>query len=522
MTDEKRIGDHLVDAGIITRDALEEVLRRRPAAGGERRLLSEIYSLGLASERQLAELLARRVGAPVAVLTESVIDLSVVGVVPTELMKKHLALPVAADERSVTVVTPDPDAPGIAVPLGFATGRRVVLLLGIHAVLEQKIDEALAALARGDKRLAGEHARSKELHVEVARWASSVSLEEANAIARALLETLTDAPHDAPQDAPADWEPPSKATRIGAVRLRQMVIDRSVSSGAAFVPDGSPAPHVPQIVEPRLTPIPLPPPEPPVEAFREEPAARGPPVALVVEDDDALRRMLATALRHDGLTVLEAQSGDEAVTILRNTRPGVVLLDAMLPQVHGFEICAGLKRSAYRDVPVIMISAIYRGWLQAREIHEVHGADHFIEKPFELTFVRKLVAELLKRPYAAHPSGNPGRVFEMKRRYEEHVAAGQLQEAARDVEAWMVLEPFDGRAWLERGNLLAQGGDLVGAMAAFEAAAVYEPTLLTAHLGLAMVCEQLGFVRRARVTWQRARDLATDDGLRARIDAHLR
>jgi CheY-like chemotaxis protein len=307
-----------------------------------------------------------------------------------------------------------------------------------------------------------------------------------------------------------DWEPPSNATRIGAIRLKHMLVER-------------PKEALPEIVEKPLV-------------IRDEGAAdlaeldavdleevgEGQPVALVVDDDDAIRKMLVVALQHDGLTVLEAKTGEEAVTMLRLARPDVVLLDVQLPVISGLEICSSLKKSQHKDVPVIMVSGVHKGLEQAREIVEVYGADHFVEKPFEVTFVRRLVGDLLKRPHAPHPAVDSGLVDDVRRRYDEHAAAGLWFAAAADVEQWIALDRFDGRAWLERGNLAAHGGDLVGAMMAFEAAVVYAPGLVTAQLGLAMVYEQLGFRRRARAVWLRARDLTPDDAVKAQIDAHLR
>src|SRR5688572_23862549 len=187
---EKRIGDLLVEAGVISRDELERVLKSKPMVGGHR-VLSELYAMGIANERQLAEVLARRSGTPVAVLTESVVDLDVVKLVPIDVMKKHMALPIAADERSVTVVTPDVDAPGLFVPLGFATGRRVVPLLGIHSVLEHFIEESLKALVVGDKLLVGPKATSQKPHVAVAKWAPALGVAEANQLAKEIAEALT-------------------------------------------------------------------------------------------------------------------------------------------------------------------------------------------------------------------------------------------------------------------------------------------------------------------------------------------
>jgi CheY-like chemotaxis protein len=521
LSNEKRIGDLLVESGVITRDALEDVLQRKPQVG-ERRLLSELYALGLAPERALAEALARRVGAPVAVLTESVLDLDIVRLIPPDVMRQQVALPVAADERTVTVVTPDPDAPGITVPLGFLTGRRVVLLLGIHAVLESFIERAIAARETREKLLSGPRATVAAPHLEVARDAPPLSLEEANAIARSIVEALADPPAGPPEGQPE--EPAPRAREIGALRLKQMLIERP-PPGEEPTPVAVPASGPIIIDTPRAA---LAPEAAPRGALREAaPDAltseeAGQPVAIVVDDDDDIRTMLAKALKHDGLLVLEAKTGAEAATLLRLARPDIVILDAMLPQVHGFELCAGLKRSRMKDVPIIMISAVYRGWVQARDIQEVHGADHFVEKPFELTFVRRLVADSLKRPYAAPaPLVDPERVAAVRRRYEENAAARQYHAAGRDVDEWLALDPFDGEGWLERGNLCGQFGDLVSAMTSYEAAVVYDPTLLLAHLGLAMVYEQLGFRRRARATWLRARELAPDEETRSRIDAHL-
>jgi CheY-like chemotaxis protein len=342
-------------------------------------------------------------------------------------------------------------------------------------------------------------------HVAVARHVPPVALEEANQIARQIVEALADAPT-------------STGAPIGAVRLKTMVIERNASGeveGGLVVEE-----RVRAATDPGMRNLPIAEPEelPAIVGAEED------PVALVVDDDEAIRVMLTRALEHDGITVLQAASGDEAVSILRLMRPNVVLLDAMLPQVHGFEICAALKRSQLKDLPVIMISAVYRGWEHAREIQETHGADYFVEKPFEIQYIRKLVAEVLRRPHVAPPRPDllARSIEDARCAYEEHAAHGLFMAADADVQLWISLDPFDGRAWLERGNLCALGGDLVGAMSAYEAAVVYDARLLIAHLGLAMIYEQLGFQKRARATWAKARDLAPDDVTRASIDKHLR
>ncbi len=490
------MGDLLVAAGIISREELERAFERAKVVG-ERRILSELFAMGLAHERALAETLAQQLGAPVAVLSECVVDLELVRLVSPELLKKHKALPIASDESSVTFVSSDLDGPALAMPLAFATGRRPVQIIGIKSILDSSVNAALKAAAEGKAQLVGKRATARHPFVAVARYAPAVSVAEANALAKQIIDVLTDAPQAGMH----------ASTPVGAMRLKQMVI----GGGVAVVEKAR------EVRDPASRTAAL------LDRVPEAPAEDAEPMVLVVDDDDGIRAMLTKALEHDGYTVVTAQNGDEAVTLLRLMRPHVIVLDAMLPMIHGFEICAALKRSPLRDVPVIMISAVYRGWELAREIQEVHGADAFVEKPFELTYVRKLVAELLRRPHAKvpKPADVASRVEEARSSYEDHAGHGLFLAAEADVQLWIALDPFDGRAWLERANLCAMRGDLVGAMSAYEAAVVYDSKLLVAHLGLAVVYEKLGFQRRARATWLKARELAPDDVTRASIDRHI-
>src|SRR5690606_25004509 len=143
-----------------------------------------------------------------------------------------------------------------------------------------------------------------------------------------------------------------------------------------------------------VLPAPAPAPAPAVE---EPPDGR--PVVVVVEDDPGIRRLLVRAFEHDGYHVLESESGDGGAALLRARKPDLLVLDAMLPGMHGFELCSRLKAApGYADVPVLMISAIYTGWERAREILEEHRADAFVEKPFDIHYVRKLASELIGRP----------------------------------------------------------------------------------------------------------------------------
>ncbi|MEM9434176.1 MAG: phosphate regulon transcriptional regulator PhoB [Pseudomonadota bacterium] len=113
------------------------------------------------------------------------------------------------------------------------------------------------------------------------------------------------------------------------------------------------------------------------------------PLILVVEDDVSQREVLSYNIRAEGYRVEAASTGDEAIMMVREEAPDLVVLDWMLPNISGIEVCRQLKNGAdTRRVPVIMLSA--RSEEQDRVRGLETGADDYIVKPFS-------VAELLAR-----------------------------------------------------------------------------------------------------------------------------
>jgi DNA-binding response OmpR family regulator len=108
---------------------------------------------------------------------------------------------------------------------------------------------------------------------------------------------------------------------------------------------------------------------------------------LVVDDEPTLRETLAEALEADGLRVITAADGREALERFRADPPDLVLLDLMLPQVSGIEVCRILRRES--AVPIIMLTA------KDSELDKVVGlelgADDYVTKPFSL---RELLARI--------------------------------------------------------------------------------------------------------------------------------
>ncbi|MGH7124659.1 MAG: phosphate regulon transcriptional regulator PhoB [Stellaceae bacterium] len=114
------------------------------------------------------------------------------------------------------------------------------------------------------------------------------------------------------------------------------------------------------------------------------------PLILVVEDEPALATLLRYNLEKEGFSVAEAHDGEEALLQLSERTPDAVLLDWMLPQVSGLEICRRIRRTPqWRTLPVIMLTA------KGEEVDRVRGleggADDYVVKPFGVT---ELVARL--------------------------------------------------------------------------------------------------------------------------------
>ena len=122
----------------------------------------------------------------------------------------------------------------------------------------------------------------------------------------------------------------------------------------------------------------------------------GKPTVLVVEDEPAQREVLSYNLSAEGFRVCTAADGEEALTMVEEETPDVVVLDWMLPSVSGIEVCRRLKtRGSTRHVAVIMLSA------RSEEIDRVRGletgADDYVIKPYSVVELMARVRLQLRR-----------------------------------------------------------------------------------------------------------------------------
>ena len=120
------------------------------------------------------------------------------------------------------------------------------------------------------------------------------------------------------------------------------------------------------------------------------------PSVLIAEDEGALVTLLRYNLEREGYRVVEARDGEEALLVASEQKPDVVLLDWMLPQLSGIEVCRRLRgRQESRNVPIIMLTA--RGEETDRIRGLDTGADDYITKPFSMTELLARLRAVMRR-----------------------------------------------------------------------------------------------------------------------------
>jgi len=116
-------------------------------------------------------------------------------------------------------------------------------------------------------------------------------------------------------------------------------------------------------------------------------------IILVVDDEPKITRLARDYLEKSGFTVLTSGDGQQALTITRQERPDLIVLDLMLPGLDGLDVCRAIRRES--DVPIIMLTA------RAEEADQLIGlelgADDYITKPFSPRALVARVRALLRR-----------------------------------------------------------------------------------------------------------------------------
>ena len=116
-------------------------------------------------------------------------------------------------------------------------------------------------------------------------------------------------------------------------------------------------------------------------------------LVLVVDDEMAVRETIAFNLRREGLEVAQATTGSEALAKARELDPDAIVLDVMLPEMTGYEVCRSVRE--FSAVPILLLSA--RGEEIDRVVGLEIGADDYLTKPFAMRELVARVRAMLRR-----------------------------------------------------------------------------------------------------------------------------
>ena len=114
---------------------------------------------------------------------------------------------------------------------------------------------------------------------------------------------------------------------------------------------------------------------------------------VLVEDEASISEPLAAALQTEGFDVLVAATGGDGLALVRSHAPDIVLLDVMLPDIDGRDVCRTIRASS--DVPIIMLTA--RGLETDRVVGLELGADDYVVKPFSVAELAARMRAVLRR-----------------------------------------------------------------------------------------------------------------------------
>jgi two-component system, OmpR family, response regulator len=165
-------------------------------------------------------------------------------------------------------------------------------------------------------------------------------------------------------------------------------------------------------------------------------------IVLIVEDDPNLLETLKYNLSKEGYDVVTASDGEQAINVARREKPGLLILDIMLPIINGFEVCRILRKEM--TVPILMLTA------KADETDKIVGleigADDYMTKPFSIRELLARVRAMLRRVKMAEPA-SAGELISLKignlevdiARHKASLAGGVLELSPKEFDLLVFL-----------------------------------------------------------------------------------
>jgi DNA-binding response OmpR family regulator len=483
MSEKKQLGKILLRQRALSPEELERALAENK--GG--RLASRLAASGAITDVAALKALSEQHGIPGIDLGQVCLRLEDLELLPREIAEKHLILPVLVRDDRLFIAMANPREKKVIDELEFVTGKKVYPYVALEGPLSAVIEEAYERKARGEEYYVGPHCPEDVL--------KKIGL--ANEARRD-----GDFPYDLSAEArPLDAPGVVVDDEVEALSRGEDVEENDFSetsrelSVVTDLPEHGSSPAATE--------------------------ASGKTI-LVVDDETEIRKMLVRLLTRSGHHVVEADKGLTALRLVKERHPDLIVLDAMLPEVHGFEIARRIKGSQrYGQIPIIMISAVYRGWRYAEDLKQSCGVEHFIEKPFRIAEVLAAVEACLRKEAPGEAPDVSGEAEAALNAGVEAYKAGRLDEAIEHLKRGISIDPLAYRLHFHLGLLYGKQGRVYDAVSELETAVEVNSRHFPAVKNLAILYQKAGFRNKALEMWQRALSLAPDEETKQTIREHL-
>ena len=491
IDDKKPIGRILLKRRLITPEELERQLDTQRNAGDGVPLASRIASSGVVPETEVLRALSEQFGVPGIDLHQLSLELSHLDMVPREVAESSRVMPVLVRDDRLFLAMANPHDKRVIDELEFVTGRRIYPYVAISTTLERTIRAAYDAKEQGEKRWSGadvqrgqaEGTGDRHTRDTVEPGAPSVVVDEQI--------------HQAAREA-----------TLSTSEFGEM--SEEVSSVGMLTPEMRTAAGI----------------EPARGAATTTTTNKNAKRILVVDDEDDIRKLVRRLLSDRGHAIIEADRGLIALRLVKEETPDLILLDAMLPEVHGFDIARRIKGSAkYGRIPILMMSAVYRGWRIAEDLKASYGIEDYIEKPFRIADLVSKVERLLEKGGTPTAPPDPEMINKTAAKYlEDGIAAykaGEVDLAIGLLKKGISIDPLAYRLRYHLALIYGKRGQFYDGITELERAVDLNPRHFPALKNLAVLYEKAGFKNKAVEMWERCVHTSPDNETRESIKSHM-
>jgi CheY-like chemotaxis protein len=509
------------DAGVKDDDAPKQLgrilLKRKPARAVAR-------PRDPASRHAQLVALSERYGVPALDLEQVCVKTEDLGNVPRSLAQHHLLIPVLVRADRLFVAMTDPSQIDVIQEVEFVAGKRVYAYAAPAEDIAEAIEQAYLARDRGAVHFVGASCPPETLR-KAGLLPEPVVVDEQAKVPpppSADGDAVDDAEtHHVEEDVPErgagptatvsayppyrSSSPPALGGELEGDSETRELLAAVQHAFDDLLDDESAVSRMPT-------------------GSVDEPPAAGSKVVLVAEDDAESRALIERALLEEGYHVRVTDSGRQALRLIKDRAPDLLIVSALLPEVHGFEIAQRLRGSErYGSLPIVMIGAMHRGWRWDDDQRESCGVEHYLEHPLAPQAIKSAASLAIG---AAAPESEPSHDISARaeRALEDGMLAYQSGDMARAIahlEEGVSIDPLAYRLHFHLGLLFAQQGQTYDAIRALERAVEINSRHFGGVKNLAIMYGQAGFRNRAVELWQRGLTLAPDDETRSAIREHL-